>query len=224
METMSWLAPPALPARPLPHHHAAVSSFYADLIAAVMRTMVSRFHSAASTPPLVDTKLDLGSATGADFPADDPIRGAGAVYGWIQGRGLEALAGHAQWLRAAGAEAELEGELRDMLAAVTQTVQQLRARNGGRMWFFMRPDGAPFELREGEGDGPPVPTDIDISAKPIGFADVFTAKGLFAAAVALGDQAVRADAVAYVERVTDAILQGPAGFENDQEPLDPKNP
>ena len=46
--------------------------------------------------PFIDTKLDL--KTGRDFRADDPIRGRDAIYGWIQGRGLEALAGHATWL------------------------------------------------------------------------------------------------------------------------------
>src|SRR4051812_42688955 len=48
--------------------------------------------------PFVDTKLSL--VTGKDFSDNDPLRGKDVIYGWIQGRGLEALAGHVSWLHA----------------------------------------------------------------------------------------------------------------------------
>lgn len=64
----------------------------------------------------------------------------------------------------------------------------------------MRPDGTPFALRPGpDPDAPPEPFEISLAARPLGFADVFTAKGLFTAAVELGDSA-RADAVEYLLR------------------------
>ena len=44
----------------------------------------------------IDTKLNL--ITGKDFAVSDPLRGTETVYAWIQGRALEALAGHALWL------------------------------------------------------------------------------------------------------------------------------
>ena len=45
----------------------------------------------------IDTKVS--AVTGQDFLPDDSLRGPCAVYGWIQGRALEALTAHALWLR-----------------------------------------------------------------------------------------------------------------------------
>ena len=67
---------------------------YEILLATVMGAIVDRYERSPDYP-FIDTKLDLTS--GRDFPEDDPIRGRSAVYGWIQGRGLEALAGHGLW-------------------------------------------------------------------------------------------------------------------------------
>jgi hypothetical protein len=95
----------------------------------------------------------------------------------------------------------------------------MRQQNDGRLWFFMRPDdGTPFALREGASpSSAPVPFSIELGDRPLGFADVFTAKGLFSAAVELNDSLTRADAVTYMQRVTEAIFAGPTGFANDQE-------
>jgi hypothetical protein len=217
----STLAPAAvLPVAPQPAHLLAVKRYYEDMLVAVMRTLAERW---SPEYPFVDTKLDLGSATAADFKRTDPIRGHGAVYSWIQGRGLEALAGHCAWLRgqsdSSAAAQELELRLREILAAVLDTVQRMRGQNDGRLWFFMRPDdGVPFALRAGASpSAPPEPYPIELSGRPLGFSDVFTAKGLFAAAVELSDAEARADAVRYIERVTEAIFAGPSGFANDQE-------
>jgi hypothetical protein len=49
------------------------------------------FNVYAQARPLLDTKLDLAHPAAPDFDASDPVRGRDAVYGWIQGRGLEAL-------------------------------------------------------------------------------------------------------------------------------------
>ena len=218
-----------LPVAPLPAHLRQVQNFYEEMAVATMRTLTTRWDPSY---PFVDTKLDLSSPGGADFQPDDPIRGRNAVYGWIQGRGLEALAGHCAWLRrrnaaapaAASQSAEdggwhhLQLKLREMLSAVIVTVQRMRQQNNGRLWFFMTRSGAPFALREGASpSSPPVPFSIELGDRPLGFADVFTAKGLFSAAVELSDSATRADAVSYIQRVTAAIFSGPAGFANDQE-------
>jgi hypothetical protein len=74
----------------------------------------------------------------SDFPDEDPIRGKGAVYGWIQGRGLEALAGHCAWLRRTGLDPALLQRLEMQLATVLCSVRKMWRRNGGRLWFFMR--------------------------------------------------------------------------------------
>jgi hypothetical protein len=47
-------------------------------------------------------------------------------------------------------------------------------------------------------------------------------QGMFVAAVYLGDDEARAQALAYVQSVSQAIESGQ--FRSDQEPLDPKNP
>ena len=217
-----------LPVAPQPAHLRQVQQYYEEMVVAVMQTLTTRWDPSY---PFVDTKLDVGSPEGADFQPNDPIRGRNAVYGWIQGRGLEALAGHCAWLRRRNdASAErpaaaheswrpLQLELREILSAVVVTVQSMRRQNNGRLWFFLQADdGTPFALREGISPfAPPEPVAIDLSDRPLGFADVFTAKGLFAAAVELNDSATRADAVSYIERVTEAIFAGPDGFANDQE-------
>ena len=221
-----------LPVAPQPPHLRQVQYYYEEMVVATMSTLADRWDPSY---PFVDTKLDLSSPTGEDFQPDDPIRGRDAVYGWIQGRGLEALAGHCAWLRrrssavpTASPSAEdgvwqnLELKLREMLSAVVVTVQWMRQQNDGRLWFFMRPDdGVPFALREGASpSSPPVPFSIELDDRPLGFADVFTAKGLFSAAVELDDSTTRADAVDYIQRVTAAIFAGPTGFANDQEVSD----
>ncbi len=43
--------------------------------------------------PFIDTKLN--SITLEDYTVADGLRGPSYLYGWIQGRGLEALATHA---------------------------------------------------------------------------------------------------------------------------------
>ena len=87
----------------------AVCSDYAIMCTTVMRAIADRYDPAY---PFVNTKLDL--ITGQDFAADDPVRGKQAVYGWIQGRALEALAGHARWLSSRG-EDDLVERLRSII-------------------------------------------------------------------------------------------------------------
>ncbi|MGA1196501.1 MAG: hypothetical protein ACO36I_08400, partial [Candidatus Latescibacterota bacterium] len=67
----------------------AVGQDYEQMLVTVMQALCDRFDPSY---PFVNTKLSL--LTGKDFGEHDPIRGRNAVYGWIQGRGLEALAGH----------------------------------------------------------------------------------------------------------------------------------
>ena len=77
--------PPVLPTtNPSGPHLLAIARFYEAMNIGTMRTLVARWDQNYA---LLDTKLDL--MTGGDFRSDDVIRGHGAVYGWIQGRGLE---------------------------------------------------------------------------------------------------------------------------------------
>ena len=192
---------------------------YRAICLTVLRAVLDRFE-ARPDYPFVDTKLDLTS--GRDFAVDDPIRGLEAVYGWIQGRGLEALAGHGRWLRetaADDAEAALLPRIEDMLRAVLRRVSAIRERNGGHLFFLMHTDGTPLFL-----DDAGVPTETTLSTDaPWNFSDLFASKGMLAAARFLEDEpgAVE-EALQYCVDVDEAICSG--DFVTDQQPLDPANP
>lgn len=218
--------PPVYTGQPLPKeptlsHLQAAAVDYQAICYTTIKALVERFeaHIRGGTDyPFVDSKLDLHS--GVDFPADDPVRGRQTIYGWIQGRGLEALVGHAAWLETHPQPdwRALAGRLRLMAQAVFAAVRRLRAANGGHLFFFMQPDGTPFTLGPGA-----TPQTVSLPATaPSNFSDLFGAKGLLAAAYFLGDAAAQDEAEAYVERVTADIWEG--RFQSDQQPLDPSNP
>jgi hypothetical protein len=73
-----------------------VAADYEAILLSVMELLAGRYESDPAYP-FIDTKIDL--LTGEDFPRQDRMRGKDAVYGWIQGRGLEAIAGHCLWMR-----------------------------------------------------------------------------------------------------------------------------
>ena len=187
---------------------------YEAICITVMQAIIARYEATADYP-FIDTKLSL--ITGVDFADDDPIRGRGAIYGWIQGRGLEALAGHARWLRGRSEHADLVARMETVLREVLDNLRRLRQRNRGHLCFFMKPDGTPFTLG---ADGQPVPFDTGLQ-HPHGFSDLFSSKGMYAAADYLGDAAARAEALDYVDRVEASMWDGT--YATDQISLDPKN-
>ena len=206
-----------LPENPAPADLRAAAADYEAICLANIQAVVERFERHGGTYPFVDTKLDL--RTGRDHPAGDLVRGRDTIYGWIQGRGLEAVAGHALW-----AEADprpplqaLAPRLRAMAAAVLGSVRRLRDRNEGHLFFFMSPDGSPFALGPGNRREP-----VEITAAtPSGFSDLFGARGLFAGARLLGDSAAEAEAVEWMERglgrhLVEAFRQRPAAPRPDE--------
>ncbi|MFT5377084.1 MAG: mannose/cellobiose epimerase-like protein (N-acyl-D-glucosamine 2-epimerase family) [Candidatus Latescibacterota bacterium] len=187
---------------------------YEAIAVVMMRAIVQRYQR---TPdyPFIDTKLDL--ITGRDFDDGDSIRGKEAIYGWIQGRGLESLAGHARFFAQRSAGADLVPALEVMLREILAQLRKMRQRNGGHLSFFMHPNGQPFRL---DTDGHP--ESFALTAKdPFGFSDLFAAKGMFAAADYLGDDDARAESLAYIDAVEQAIWG--QHFHSDQVSLDPKN-
>ncbi len=168
----------------------------------------------------IDTKLSL--VTGRDFDAGDPIRGRGTIYGWIQGRGLEALAGHDEWVRrqqflpAAVRESFHERILRVLARAVEKT-EAIRARNEGHLFFMMSPEGKPLRLDE---RGAPQPFDPPGGATNM--SDLFYAKGLAAAGRSLGRRDLVREAAETFGRICEDIRAG--RMYSDQQPLDPRNP
>lgn len=168
----------------------------------------------------VDTKLNL--VTGCDFSADDPIRGRGMIYSWIQARALESLAGHHVWLQGSS---QVDPSLKNKLLNRVQTVlgrlidrlEQLRQGNNGRLFFMMSPSGQSLKLDE---TGRVIPCEFSADA-PSNFSDLFYAKGLAAAAALFDDQAKIAEARELFACVIEDIEKNK--FVSDQQPLDPKN-
>lgn len=184
-----------------------------------MRLLADRFGDARAAG-WVDLKLD--PVTGLDHPTTDGLRGPGVVYGWIQGRALEAIAGHVRRLDSAppppGVPADLAPRLRGILAALAARVRRARARNGGHLFFFMDADGGPFEAAP---DGTRRPVALTPES-PANFSDLFAAKGLLAAADLLGDADMAREAVEWLRDVARQVFD--RRFVTDQQALDPANP
>ena len=195
----------------------AAAGDYRAILTSVMDYLLERYDRDPHSP-WIDTKFSI--LTGEDFPADDPIRGKGTVYGWIQGRGLESLALHRRWL---GTEASPIGgslgeRMIDPMRRLALAIDGVRRRNRGHAFFFMTPDGGPLTLG---GDGQLVPATLS-EESPFSFSDLFCARGLYAAASTLGDEDMLARAREWCLSVMEAILDG--RFASDQQPLDPANP
>ncbi|MBT3376596.1 MAG: hypothetical protein HN742_01650 [Lentisphaerae bacterium] len=175
-------------------------------------------------PPVVDTKINL--ITGAEFAMDTArgtVLGPDIVYGWIQGRALEALAGHLMWLRTAscrelpGAPALREATER-FLRSLALSLEAFRAKNDGSLHFMVSvEDGSPLRVSE---DGAIIP--LGNGRGTLGFTEIFYTKGLFAAGVALGDPVLSEEGKAGFRTTLGTILGG--GFASDQQPMDPANP
>lgn len=180
----------------------AVIPDYAAMLLSVMTAIADRYDRRPDYP-YIDTKLNL--LTGEDFDPADPLRGHDTVYGWIQGRGLEALADHAAWIRLHPEIVEGQGllpRLERMLREIAANLREVRQRNGGHTFFFMTPAGEPFNLVDGERRRL---TSWDPGI--YGFSDTFAAKGLYAAARYLGDSAGALEALQYCHEVEQAIWE-----------------
>lgn len=177
----------------------------AELTRGAMKSLLDRQRE---DYPFIDTKFH--PLTGEDFSANDPLRGSRAVYSWIQGRGLEALAGHEPWL------ADERERIRDVLLRVVGRMEGLRQRNGGHLPFLMTPEGQPLKVDE---TGAVIPGDAPSGA---GFADLFYAKGLAAAAACLEDTQKLRAAEQLFASVIAALEDGT--FHSGQIALDAKNP
>jgi len=164
--------------------------------------------------PFVDTKLS--TLTGEDFEEVDDIEsdflGRSAVFGWIQGRGLEALAGHAGFFVDNPA---LSARCDRMLSAVSAQLSDFKKQNG-HFVFLSTPDGRPFRCGE---DGRR--EYFKAKSIPPGFADLFTGKGLVAAGARLHRKDLTELGIMTFRSAVSAINEG--SFVSDQISFDPKN-
>jgi len=202
---------------PTPDGLRAVRSDYEIMLVSILKAILDR-HDAHPDYPFIDTKLNL--ITGEDF-GETGFKGRETVYGWIQGRGLESLAGHVRWLPRCAVIAESERE--DLVARTTallrmvfDKMEAVRARNGGHVSFAHATDGTALAT---DDTGRFRPTEVRTDACSI--TDVFYAKGMLAAASLLGIPEKVAEAAEYFGRcVADVKAER---LYSDQQAFDPKN-
>lgn len=198
------------------------ASDYEVMLVAVLDAIIERYERNPGYH-FIDTKLNL--MTGEDFREDEnpkkDFRGRSIIYSWIQGRGLEALAGHAYWLRNCTVldESEKQGrieKLTGIIREVSTKMEEIRLKNNGHLFFCMTTDGTPMEINE-QGEL----SEINIKNNPINFSDLFYAKGLLAAGDYLKDKELISAAESYYETVLTAIEDN--SYLSDQQAFDPKN-
>ena len=142
---------------------------YVDANAAGLRWLLERpvLHGA-----FLNTKQN--SITLADYGPADGLRGPGYTYGWIQGRGLEALATHAAYFE--HSQPELAGRLDGVARKLYHALDALWERDG-HAYFCC--DETLHPILAGDGVAEPFskpPADI------YAYSDIFVTKGLLAAA------------------------------------------
>ncbi|HYF48744.1 MAG TPA: AGE family epimerase/isomerase [Planctomycetota bacterium] len=200
----------------------AAVPYWETMLVTILRTIVDRFERRPDYP-FIDTKLSI--LNGKDFPeAANPewdFKSRAAVFGWIQGRGLEALAGHARWLPRCGVltdreRTELSQRLRLMIAKVFESLEKLRAQNHGHLCFLMTPDGRAFDIAPDGGR-----RYIDLKDSPSTMSDLFYVKGMLAAARYLDRERKVDEARTIFRRVLADIEAG--RFRKDQVGFDLKN-
>jgi hypothetical protein len=202
--------PVLLPAEPSADDLHVLLEPYQALIVTQFQTILARTEL-SSTYPWLDTKINL--LTGEDYPADDPLFGHDLVSGWVQGRGLEALVGFAGWLATYRGDATVDDVLarvRSLVAALSARLRSARQQNGGHVYFYMTPEGRAFVFGP---DRSRQALNLTASA-PFNYSDLFTAKGLYAAAHFLSDVEAVAEARSYCLAVYYAIEDG--SFASDQ--------
>lgn len=125
--------------------------------------------------PLLDGRwinTKVNSITMADYGPQDGLRGPGYIYGWIQGRALEAMVTHSRAF--AGIDDALSQRLEAAARALYAELAAEQARDG-HVYFCYGADRMPILP-----DGTPQCAAGDIYS----YSDAFAAKGLVAAAAA----------------------------------------
>lgn len=145
-------------------------------------------------PGFLDTKFN--SLTLADYSEVDGLRGPAYTYGWIQGRGLEALATHAAFFT--DRRRELARRLDEAGRHLYGVMKDLQDADG-HVYFRYDAEMAPVRAKK---DG------TLASQQPAGdiftFSDAFAAKGLVRAAARYAPAEMPAH-IAYLTRVIEAV-------------------
>ncbi len=191
--------------------------FYEQLVFDNLRFMLDRYDPHYG---FIDTKVKIfNSRDFKELTKGDDIYRKDIIFSYVQGRALEALAGHCRWLEAkSGSDfAHARDKIKTILPRVIERMEILREKNSGHVHFMMSVDGTPLKVIENLKTAPLK----NIPCK-INFSDLFYSKGLFAAAQLLEDRKLETEAENYFKTVAEAI------FNNDFIPghqiFDPKNP
>lgn len=178
--------------------------------------VVSRFEK-NKDHPFIDTKLSTLDGSNFESAADieSDFRGPTAIFGWIQGRGLEALASHAVFLQ--NSNPSLTQRCDQMLYKVGEKVAEFGKLNQGRFAFLSTPDGRPFRCgADGKREY------FSTAGTPSSITDFFTGKGLVAAGVRCSRNSWKSMGIATFNAAMAAARKG--RFVSDQISFDPKNP
>ena len=142
---------------------------YSDANAASLRWLLGR---PTLGPGFLNSKQN--SMTLADYGPADGLRAPAFTYGWIQGRGLEALVTHAAYFEAR--DPELVVAIDKAARPLYETLRNLWARDGHAYFCYdqhLRP-----VIAAADGTTPPQARPTEIFT----YSDIFVLKGLIAAA------------------------------------------
>ena len=175
-----------------------------EIIVKSMQLILDRFEKSADDYGFIDTKFNIVSQ--AEFDSSEPFMQRDYIFGWIQGRALESLAGHWYYFKSCGMD-ELCSRISAVVRSLADRLEKCRKNNGGHIYFAMTPEGKAI------GD---VPANVNT------FADLFYGKGLFAAGALLKDAELTETAEALLDAVFEDIEK--ERFVSGQVSFDPKNP
>ena len=175
-----------------------------ELVEISSRFLLERLERNIEDYPFIDTKFNI--RTGEDFSVtDEYFRQHDHIYGWIQGRGLESLAGHAAYFERAN-DMELALRFDRILLRLVSSLEDMRQRMGGRLTFAFSEEGKKH---------------FDTAAICANYTDIFYTKGLYAAASRLGMTAAAEYAVSRLDEIGRDIFE--RRFASDQYMFDPAN-
>jgi hypothetical protein len=182
---------------------------YEVLLVGALEQIIDRYESSPDYP-WIDTKFEI--LTGKDFPDQDVIREKSCVYGWVQGRALESIVTHTNWL----IQHNSNSDYSELIDRCDKVIRQLvagfnkaRDKNAGHFYFLMNRDGQACDFEQGQL------APIKLTGKsPYNFSDVFCSKGLYAAGCYLKDKEEIKTAEDYCYQVLDSLWAG--NFKSDE--------
>lgn len=167
---------------------------YIDANASALRWLLAR---PSLGPGFLNSKQN--SITLADYGPEDGLRGPQFTYGWIQGRGLEALVTHADYF--AVSDPRLAGAIDAVARPLYGILRDLWARDGHAYFCYDAALQPVIAAPDGRTAMQSQPADI------YSYSDIFVLKGLIAAA-ARYDRASLDGYLARLPALVEAIEQG----------------